>query len=356
MLFRQLFDTSSCTFTYLLADERSREAVLIDPVFEQYTRDLALIRELKLELRFTIDTHVHADHVTSAWLLKQATRSGIVYSVGAGAENVDRTVSQGDIISFGRHGLEVRATPGHTAGCMSLVSTALDRVFTGDALLIRGCGRTDFQQGNAATMFRSIREQLFSLPDECVVYPGHDYAGRTASTIGEERSFNPRIGGAADERDFIGFMENLKLPHPKKLEIAVPANQRAGRTEGETAAAADPPWGPVVLSYAGVPKIDPEWVYEHRARVHVLDVREADELTGELGHIQGIQHIPLAELGRRASEVPREKPVIAVCRSGRRSAQATQILLSGDHDQVANLDGGMLRWRELGLASVGIPA
>lgn len=346
MLFRQLFDAGSSTYTYLLADPISREAVLIDPVFEQHQRDLALLRELELTLRYTLDTHQHADHVTGAWLMKQALGSQIVLSARYGADEVDIAVDHGDAIRFGHHVLEVRATPGHTGGCVSYV--AADRVFTGDALLIRGAGRTDFQAGDASLLYRSIKEQIFTLPDECLVYPAHDYAGRTASSVGEERAHNPRVGGEASEEDFIGYMKNLGLPHPKKMDAALPANMRSGRPEdGRYPQPAD--WGPVAPSYAGVPEIGALWVADHRDEVHLLDVRTREEWNGELRHLDGAQLIPLDELRDRIDEVPRDRPVVAICRSGRRSAMATNILRSAGVTRVANLTGGMLRWRDLSL-------
>ncbi|MGH7294722.1 MAG: MBL fold metallo-hydrolase, partial [Polyangiaceae bacterium] len=224
MIVRQLFDQGSGTYSYLLADAETRDAVLVDPVFEQHARDAALVRELGLALRLTLDTHCHADHVTGAWLMKAALGSRIALGAVYGAANVDMPLKHGDVVRFGAQSLEVRATPGHTAGCLSFVTADHGMVFTGDALLVRGAGRTDFQQGDAALLFRSIREQLFSLPDACVVYPGHDYSGRTSSTIGEERRFNPRIGGDAREEDFVGYMRNLALPHPRQLAVALPAN------------------------------------------------------------------------------------------------------------------------------------
>jgi glyoxylase-like metal-dependent hydrolase (beta-lactamase superfamily II) len=175
MIFRQLFDQVSSTYSYLLADETTREAVLIDSVFEQHVRDAALIRELDLKLLYALDTHCHADHVTGAWLMKAALGSQVGVSKECGAANVDLPLADGDTIRFGAQGLEVRATPGHTAGCLSFVTADRTRVFTGDALLVRGAGRTDFQQGDAQRLFRSIRDRLFVLPDECVVYPAHDY-------------------------------------------------------------------------------------------------------------------------------------------------------------------------------------
>jgi sulfur dioxygenase len=350
MLFRQLFDQVSSTYTYLLADERTRDAVLIDCVFEQHARDAALIRELGLTLRQTLDTHVHADHVTGAWLMKRAFGSGIGLARVYGAANVDLPLAHGDVVRFGGEALEVRATPGHTEGCLSFVAPDRARVFTGDALLVRGTGRTDFQHGDAHRLFASIRDQLFTLPDGCLVYPAHDYDGRTCSTIGEERAFNPRIGGGAREEDFVGTMRNLALPHPKQIAIAVPANLRAGEPASPQPAA-EPAWGPVVTTYAGFTEIAPEWVARHRDQVRVLDVRSAAEAAGELGQLAGAQLIPLDELRGRAGELPDDKPIVAVCQTGRRSAMATAILRKAGFTRVANLAGGMARWRELGLPS-----
>jgi len=347
MLFRQLFDSASSTYTYLLADERTREAVMIDPVFEQHLRDAALVRELGLRLVMTLDTHCHADHVTGAWLMKRALGSRIALSPKYGAKNVDVALGHGDEIRFGGERIAVRATPGHTDGCLSFVAEEGAMVFTGDALLVRGAGRTDFQQGDAHRLFRSIREQLFTLADACFVYPAHDYDGRTVSTIGEEKMFNPRIGGGAREEDFVGYMTNLGLPHPKQLEIAVPANMRAGEPEREIAR--EPAWGPVVTTYAGISEISADWVARNRANVVVLDVRSAEEYDGELGHVEGAMLIPLGELRARAQELPRDKPVVVTCQTGKRSAMATVILRKAGFERVANLAGGMVRWRELGL-------
>lgn len=348
MIVRQLFDQTSSTFSYLVADEETKEAVLVDPVFEQHARDAALVRELGLTLVATVDTHCHADHVTGAWLMKAALGSRIALSGAYGAENVDQPLAHGDVVRFGRSALEVRATPGHTAGCLSLVSPDRAMVFTGDALLVRGAGRTDFQEGDAARLFRSIQEQLLTLPDACVVYPGHDYQGRTSSTIGEERRFNPRIGGGAREEDFVGYMTNLGLPHPKQIDVALPANLRSGRPEDGKLPPA-PDWGPIVVTYAGNPEVAPEWVAAHRADVHLLDVRSPAECAGELGLLEEAQIIPLDQLRARAGEVPRDRPVVTVCQSGKRSALATQILARAGVDRVANLAGGMIEWRRLGL-------
>jgi len=346
MLFRQLFDPASSTYTYLLADPASRKAVLVDTVFEQHARDAALVRELELELVYTLDTHCHADHVTGAWQMKRDLGSRSALAAVYGATNVDVPLAHGDVVRFGGLSLEVRATPGHTAGCLSFVTADRSMVFTGDALLVRGAGRTDFQDGDAERLFRSIREQLFTLPDACIVYPAHDYEGRTSSTIGEEKRWNPRIGGDARVEDFVGYMENLGLPEPKQLAVAVPANLRGGRPEGgEPGPVAA--WGPVVTTYAGSWEIAPEWVARHLDEVHVIDVRTAAEFDGELGHIDGARLLPLDELRAHAGEVSDDKPVVLVCQTGKRSALATAILRKAGLKQIANLAGGMVRWRKI---------
>jgi len=275
MLFRQLIDGRSSTNTYLLADAATRDAVLIDPVFEQQPRDAALLRELGLTLRYTLDTHVHADHVTAAWLFRVRTGSAIVASADAGVEGADRLVREGDVIAFGGETLSVLATPGHTGGCVSYVTGDRGAVFTGDSLMIRGAGRTDFQQGDAHRLFRSVHDKLFALPDACIVYPAHDYAGRLASSIGEERAHNPRLGGARSEADFVGFMANLGLPHPKQIDVALPANLRCGRPPDGAAPPRAPEWAPARRSFAGVLEVEAEWLGEHLADVTAVDVREA---------------------------------------------------------------------------------
>jgi glyoxylase-like metal-dependent hydrolase (beta-lactamase superfamily II) len=223
LLFRQLFDADTGTFTYLLADVPSRKGVIIDTVFEQHGRDLALIRELGIELVASIDTHAHADHVTGSWLMHEATGCAIGLAAAARAENVSRPLAHGDRIDFGSRALEVRATPGHTDGCLSFVLDDQSMAFSGDALLVRGCGRCDFQQGNAHTLWNSITEQLLTLPESCMLYPGHDYTGRSVTSVAEEKAFNARLGGNATERDFVGHMEAMKLPHPTRSPKPCPA-------------------------------------------------------------------------------------------------------------------------------------
>ena len=348
LVFRQLFDPQSSTYTYLLGDRRSGQAVLIDTVFEQARRDDALLRELGLTLVATLDTHVHADHVTGAWLLKQAHGSAIVLSADSGAQGADRYVSHGDRVTFGERWLEVRATPGHTHGCVSYVLDDETMAFTGDCLLIRGSGRTDFQQGDARTMYRSVKSQILSLPPSCLLYPAHDYRGLTVTSVAEERAFNPRLGGDISEGDFVGYMQNLGLPHPKLMDIAVPANLVCGKPAQEKAPTHDPQWAPLTFTFAGIWEIAPAALEEHASAAQIVDVRERDEYVGPLGHIRGSSLIPLSELPSHTSELARDKPIVAVCRSGARSAQAVVLLQKAGFTDVANLAGGMLRWRAEG--------
>jgi len=346
MLFRQLFDPQSSTYSYLLADREGGEAVLIDPVFEQVPRDSALIRELGLTLGWTLETHVHADHVTGAWLLRQRLGSRIALAAASGADGADRWLDDRDTVAFGRRFVQVRATPGHTSGCLTYVLDDETMAFTGDCVLIRGCGRTDFQQGDARAMYRSVHAQIFSLPEACLLYPAHDYRGLAATSVGEERRYNPRLGGQLSEDDFVGYMNNLGLPHPRQIDVAVPANRKCGRIEGTGAAAADEPdWAPLTLTFAGIWEIEPHWVEDHLREVRVLDVREPEEYRGPLGHIPGALSLPLGGLAAAAAMLDRERPIVAVCRAGGRSAQATVILRKAGHERVANLAGGMLRWR-----------
>jgi sulfur dioxygenase len=352
LIFRQLFDPQSSTYTYLLGDGVSRAAVLIDPVFEQVRRDAALIDELGLQLTATLETHVHADHVTGAWLMQQRTGSKIMVAKAGGAAGADRYLVQDDVIGFGGRRILVRATPGHTGGCLTYVLDDGSMAFTGDCLLIRGSGRTDFQEGDAAAMYRSVREQIFALGDDCLLYPAHDYRGLTATSVAEERRYNPRLGGDIAVGDFTGYMENLRLAHPKLLEVAVPANLRCGRPEDEDGPGADPAvdptWAHLRYSFAGMWEIDPHGLEEHQGPVQILDVREPDEFTGPLGHIEGAVLIPLGELAARVEELTKDRPIVAVCRAGSRSAQATAILQQAGFSDVANLNGGMLRWRAEG--------
>ena len=346
LLFRQLFDAETGTFTYLLVDVARAVGVLIDPVYEHHPRDLALIQELGVRLLACLDTHAHADHVTGSWLMHQATGCAIGLAASISATNVTLALHHGDRIEFGTRHLEVRSTPGHTDGCLTFVLDDRSMAFTGDALLVRGCGRCDFQQGNAHTLYRSITEQILSLPAHCQLYPGHDYTGRTVSSVAEERLFNARLGGAANERDFVGFMTNLKLPHPHRIAQALPANLRSGQPRDAQQLA--PAWAPVQHSYAGLPELDPSWVVEHRALLTLLDVRSQEEASGPDGRIPGSVLIPLPELEHGLDALNRANPVVVLCHSGSRSALATQQLLKAGFSQVANLRGGLRRWSDEG--------
>jgi sulfur dioxygenase len=231
MLLRQLFDSESSTYTYLLADRAAGAAALIDPVLEQIDRDLRVIAELGLRLEVVLETHVHADHVTAAGKLRERTGARTYASKG-GASCIDVHVGAGDQVRVGGLALDVLETPGHTDDglCYRLGSN----LFTGDTLLIRGCGRADFQNGDPGSLYDSITGVLFALPDDTVVWPAHDYKGLTQSTIGEEKRHNPRLVGPSGPRtrdEFIAIMRGLNLPPPRKLDLAVPANKACGRTE-----------------------------------------------------------------------------------------------------------------------------
>jgi len=345
LLFRQLFDAPTGTFTYLLADVPTGAGVLIDPVFEQHERDRSLIRELGIHLVACLDTHAHADHVTGSWLMQQATGCAIGLAAATRAENVTLPLRHGERVCFGARALGVRSTPGHTDGCLSYVLDDRSMAFTGDALLVRGCGRSDFQQGDAHTLWASITQQLFSLPDACLLYPGHDYTGRMVTSVAEEKAFNARLGGRATERDFVGHMQAMKLPHPHRIAEALPGNLRSGKPRD---GAAPVSWAPLQRSYAGLPELPPDWVAEHQGALTILDVRSAEEFDGPDGRIAGSLLIPLPELEVRSGELPTDKPVVVVCHSGSRSALATQQLLKAGRERVANLRGGLSRWSDAG--------
>lgn len=231
MLFRQLFEPQSSAYTYLIACEGSGEALLIDPVLETVERDLGLLRELELSLKYTIETHIHADHVTGAARLRANTGCQCAVPEMSGASHVDLPVREGEAIRIGNLELQPLYTPGHTDDHHSYFIKSRDasRVFTGDALLIDGCGRTDFQNGDAATLYRSVHDKIFSLPADTLVYPGHDYQQRHVSSIGQELERNPRLGGGKSLDDFVEIMAGLNLPRPKKMDVAVPANRECGQ-------------------------------------------------------------------------------------------------------------------------------
>jgi sulfur dioxygenase len=227
MIFKQFFEPDTCTFTYLLACEKTKQAVLIDTVEAEVPTYMQALAEQDLKLVYTLETHVHADHVTGADSLRQKLGSKSVVHRDAGAMCGDLLVTDGVHLIVGSLDLEVRYTPGHTNGCISFF--AGDRIFTGDSLLIGGCGRTDFQSGDSGMLYDSIHAQIFSLADDVIIYPGHDYNGNTQSTVGNERKNNKRLGDHRSREDFIKIMSELKLASPKYIDVALPANQACGR-------------------------------------------------------------------------------------------------------------------------------
>jgi glyoxylase-like metal-dependent hydrolase (beta-lactamase superfamily II) len=226
MIFRQLYEPISSTYTYLLGCEATGQALLIDPVMPAWQRDLRVISDLGLNLVQTIETHIHADHITSALHLKRETGSRVAYPAMSRVPCADLLIEDGTLLAIG--GIELKAvwTPGHTDDHFAYV--AGDRVFTGDALLIEGCGRTDFQNGDSATLYASVRGKLFTLPDDTLVYPAHDYQKRRVSTVAQERARNPRLGGDKTLEEFQKIMQELKLPYPKFIDYAVPGNRECG--------------------------------------------------------------------------------------------------------------------------------
>lgn len=344
MLFRQLFDPESSTYTYLLADTATKRALLIDPVRDQVERDIQLIDELGLTLAYTLETHVHADHIAGSGTLRKRLGSRSFMSERAGAECADVMLKDGQQIELDGIQLEARLTPGHTNGCVSYVDHAGGRVFTGDTLLIRGCGRTDFQQGSSDELYSSVHDKLFTLPEHYLVYPGHDYRGRTVSSIAEEKQHNPRLGGGRTREEFVDIMANLKLSQPKKISIAVPANLECGLPH-----ASEPPaergWAPIER-VDGVPEVTPEWVVGHADEVRVIDVRELDELEGALGRFPGAEHVPLAQLESALPQWNQEDPHVVLCKSGGRSGRAAAAMEKAGFKRVASMRGGMLAWRD----------
>jgi glyoxylase-like metal-dependent hydrolase (beta-lactamase superfamily II) len=226
VIFRQLFEPLSSTYTYLLGCEETGQALLVDPVLPAWERDLAALRDLGLKLALTVETHVHADHITSAQVLKREAGSRIAYPAPSAVSCADVRVEEGRELRAGGVALMPLFTPGHTDDHFSYLVDG--RVLTGDALLIDGCGRTDFQNGDAARLYRSVHEQLFALPDDTLVFPAHDYQQRRVSTVAQERGRNPRLGGGRSLEEFVALMRDLKLPYPKFIDYAVPGNRQCG--------------------------------------------------------------------------------------------------------------------------------
>ena len=226
MNIRQLFDQDTWTYTYLVWDEKTKEAAIIDSVKEQFDRDKSYVHALGLKLKYALETHVHADHITATGQLRNEFSCKVGVSEHGGTNCADIQVTDGQVFMLGDQELKAIHTPGHTNGDVSYLIDG--SVFTGDALLIRACGRTDFQQGDSATLYESITEKLFTLPDDTIVYPGHDYDGFTASTIGEEKALNPRLANNKPKADFMEIMDTMDLPKPRRIDVAVPGNLVCG--------------------------------------------------------------------------------------------------------------------------------
>ncbi|MEK6608607.1 MAG: MBL fold metallo-hydrolase [Myxococcota bacterium] len=331
--------------TYLVWDEGSREAAAIDPLHERIDRALALLAYRGLRLRFAIDTHTHADHRSGARALADLCGATLVMHRLAPSPAVARHVEDGDVLMLGETRLRVLHTPGHTPDAVCVVADG--HVFTGDTLLIRGTGRTDLG-GDPEAQFDSLHDKVLALPDATIVWPGHDYRGREQSTIGEERRENPRLR-VTDRAAYAALMRGLNLPLPTNIQEALQANSSALDPEGfafpETARLA-------AVRERAAPELAA--ALASGEAVVVLDVRETEERTGELGHIKGSRHIPLRELPARAGEnLAPDATIVAVCRSGSRSATAAALLTGLGFRHALNLRGGMIAWLDAGLPVAG---
>ncbi|AOP33631.1 MBL fold metallo-hydrolase [Leptospira tipperaryensis] len=337
ILFYQLFETQSSTYTYLIADRETKEAAIIDPVWETVDRDLKLIRELNVHLTYILETHIHADHISGADEIRKNTLAQTAVSALAGIECADIPLEDGQELTLGNKIIKAIATPGHTNACMSFFFEGM--VFTGDSLLIGGTGRTDFQEGSATTLYESITQKLFSLPEDTRVYPGHDYHGRTTTTIALEKKSNPRIGGDRSKEEFRKIMRELKLETPKKMHLAVPANLACGKLEPVRV------MNPQTIS--GIPTVSNGEVFEKIGKVKIIDVRFPGEFYGVLGHIPTARLVTLgSEFTRFLEAGDRFEEIVFVCRSGKRSNQATEESIRLGYKFTASMAGGMLNWNE----------
>ena len=340
MIFRQLFDATSSTYTYLLASRRGGEALLIDPVIERVERYLQLLRELELRLVKAVDTHLHADHITGLGALRDRTHCITVMGERSRVDVVSMRVADGDRLAIEGLELEVLYTPGHTDD--SYCFRMDDRVFTGDTLLIRGTGRTDFQNGDARAQYQSIFGRLLQLPEETLVYPGHDYKGDTVSTIGEERRSNPRLQVKSVDA-YVELMANLKLASPKMMDVAVPANMRVGLPQEEVASRG---WAASVAEARSL---------IGRGDVIVVDLRERAERERH-GSIAGALHVayPGLEDSIRAGgtlhalALSTGKRLLFYCAYGERSAMAVQAAQDAGVTGAVHLHGGIAAWKAAG--------
>ncbi len=348
MFFKQLFDPASSTYTYLIAADETHEAVLIDPVIEQLERDLKLIHEHGLTLKYVLETHVHADHITASLALKQSTGAQTAVSSDCHAQGYDRMLEDGNVILFGREEILVIATPGHTSGSVSYLWR--DRVLTGDTLLIGGCGRTDFQNGSAEALWQSITEKLFRLDDQVLVYPGHDYKGRRVSSIGEEKQFNARLAGKSRE-EFIAIMNNLNLPMPSRIQEAVPANLVGGVGLAESDGARVQ-----VASDAAAPlrsvSAQQLAVLSASRKLHLIDVRTPGEFASL--RIAGAVNVPFERLdpAMLLTRFGADTALYCVCQTGTRSQLAADRLRAVGFTNVVHVDGGTNAWTSADLPLV----
>ncbi|HSS65046.1 MAG TPA: MBL fold metallo-hydrolase [Gammaproteobacteria bacterium] len=338
MIFRQLFDPVSCTYTYLIASRNGGEALIIDPVLEKVDRYLQLLKELDLKLVKAIDTHVHADHISGLGALRDRTRCITVMGETSGVDVVSMRVSDGEALSIEGISLIARFTPGHTNDSFSFVMD--DRAFTGDTLLIRGTGRTDFQNGDPVAQYHSIFDVLLKLPDTTLVYPAHDYKGDTVSTIGEERRFNPRLQVESVDQ-YVDIMNNLRLPNPKMMDVAVPANLKIGLHQEELEARG---WA---LSCEQMRKL------AGSADIVLVDLRDDSERERH-GVIPGSLHVPYAEVSENVSpggllnELVRAtgKRVVFYCAFGERSAMAVETAQQAGLANSCHMTGGLDAWKK----------
>ncbi|MDQ0468579.1 MBL fold metallo-hydrolase [Labrys wisconsinensis] len=340
MIFRQLFDSVSGTYSYLLASRRGGEALIIDPVLEKVDRYLQLVRELDLRLVKAVDTHLHADHITGLGALRDQTHCITVMGEQTKADVVSMRLADGDKLTVEGLALDVIYTPGHTDDSYSFVLP--DRVFTGDTLLIRGTGRTDFQNGDPRQQYESIFGRLLKLPDQTLVYPAHDYKGETVSTIGEERAFNPRLQVKSVE-DYIEIMTSLKLANPKMMDVAVPANMKVGLHQDEIAARGWAVTAREALALVGSPD------------VALVDLRERAE-QDRRGVIPGALHVPYPTLpetiapGGILHELARAtgKRLVFYCAFGERSAMAVEAAQDAGLASARHIEGGIDAWSRAG--------
>ena len=341
MLFREL-NRGKCK-TYLVACETTKRAALIDPLRENVARYLAVLAYYHCTLDYVIDTHTHADHRTGVWDLADLTGAKVVMHRRAPQPHVQIHVDQGDELTLGECTLRILHTPGHTPDGISIAVEGC--VFTGDTILIRGTGRADFAGGDAGAQYDSITKRIFGLPDETKIYPAHDYRGNTSSTVGDEKRSNPRVSGRTREQ-YVDLMANLGLALPEKIQEVLQPNQ----CEIDD----DRIHFPSLAELNQVRQMSASEVDAARRAATppvLLDVREPEEWTGELGHIPGAVLVPLKDLPARVSEIETAKHghVIAICRAGVRSTTAAAILTGLGFEHVSNLKGGMVDWNDQGL-------